>query len=118
MKEFDSICPVGTAPWILCGNPKVQTVAKNTPKFRPILLAVNTTKYLLAKYLNPILSSLTTNKFTVKNSLNFDEEVVNYDHKLYMTSLDVDLLFTKIPLEETIKNCTNDLFSNNSILVN
>lgn len=30
-----------------------------------------------------------------------------------MTSLDAELLFTKISLEETIKNCLNDLFSIN-----
>ena len=67
----------------------------------------------LAKYWNPILSPLVTNEFTVKISFNFAEEVVNYDHNLYMASLDVESLFTNIPLEETIKNCVNDLFSNN-----
>ena len=30
-----------------------------------------------------------------------------------MASLDVESLFTNIPLEETIKSCVNDLFSNN-----
>ena len=30
-----------------------------------------------------------------------------------MASLDVEPLFTNIPLEETVKNCVNDLFSNN-----
>ena len=30
-----------------------------------------------------------------------------------MASLDVESLFTNIPLEETVKNCVNDLFSNN-----
>ena len=68
---------------------------------------------MLAKYLNPILSPLTNNEFTMKNSFDFAEEVVNYDHNLYMASLDVESLFTNIPLEETIKNCVNDLFSNN-----
>ena len=68
---------------------------------------------MLAKYLNPILSPITTYEFTVKISFNFTEEVVNYDHNLYMASLDVESLFTNIPLEETIKNCVNDLFSNN-----
>ena len=68
---------------------------------------------MLAKYLNPILSPLTTNKFTVKNSFDFAEEIVNYDHKLYMASLDVESLFANIPLEETIKNCVKGLFSNN-----
>ena len=84
-------------------------VANNTPKFRLILSAINTPPYWLAKYLNPILSPLTTNEFTVKNSFDFAEEVVNYDHNLYMASLDVESLFTNIPLEETIKNCDNDL---------
>ena len=67
----------------------------------------------LAKYLNPILSPLTTNESTVKTSFDFVEETVNYDHNLYMASLDVESLFTNIPLEETIKNCVNDLLSNN-----
>ena len=113
-KEFDSICPVGTTPSILYGNPKVhKAVVNNTPKFRPILSGINTPTYLLAKYLNPILSPLTTNEFTVKNSFNFAEEVGNYDHNPYMASVDVESLFTNISLEETIKNCVNDLFSNN-----
>ena len=43
---------------------------------------MNTPKYSLAKYLNPILSPLTTNEFTVKNYFDFAEEVVNYDHNL------------------------------------
>ena len=54
-----------------------KTVANNTPKFRPILSAINTPTYLLAKYLNPILSPLMTNEFTVKNPFDFAEEVVN-----------------------------------------
>ena len=113
-KEFDSICLVGTTPRILYGNPKVyKTVVNNTPKFRPILSAINTPTCLLAKYLSPILSILATNEFAVKNFFGFAEEVVKYDHNLYMASLGVESLFTNIPLEETIKNCVNDLFSNN-----
>ena len=113
-KEFDSICPVGTMPGILYSNPKVhKTVANSAPKFWPILSALTTPTYLLAKYLNPILSLLTTNEFTVKNTFDFAEEVVNYDHNLYMASLDVQLLITNTPLEIAFKNCVNDLFSNN-----
>ena len=54
-----------------------------------------------------------TNEFTLKCSFDFAEEVVSYDHNLCMDNLDVESLFTNIPLEETIKNCVNDLFSNN-----
>ena len=49
----------------------------------------------------------------MKNAFDFPEEAVNYNHNLCMASLDVESLFTNIPLEETIKNCVNDLFSNN-----
>ena len=35
-----------------------------------------------------------------------------------MTSLDVESLFTNIPLDETIENCINDLFSNNDTVHN
>ena len=101
-------------PGILYGNPKVyKTVVNNTPKFRPILSEVNTPTYSLAKFLNPILSPLTTNESTVKNSFDFAEEVVSYDHNLYMASLDIESLFTNNLLEETTKNCVTDLFSNN-----
>ena len=68
---------------------------------------------MLAKYLNPILLPLTTNKFTIKNSFDFSKEVVNYDHNLYTASLYIESSFTNIPSEETIKNCVNNLFSNN-----
>ena len=45
-KEFDNISPVGTTPGILYGNPKVhKTVVNNTPRFRPILSAINTPTY-------------------------------------------------------------------------
>ena len=67
---------------------------------------------MLAKYLSSILSSHTTNEFTVKFCFDFAEEVVNYDHNLYMASLHVQSLFTNIALKETIKNCVNDFFSN------
>ena len=40
-------------------------------------------------------------------------EIVNFDHSLFMASLDVEFLFTNIPIDETIKNAVDDLFSNN-----
>ena len=49
----------------------------------------------------------------MKNCFDFVEEVVNYDHNLYMASLDIESLFINITVEETSKNSVNDLFSNN-----
>ena len=53
---------------------------------------------------------MTTNEFTVKDSFHFAEEIVDQQHDLFMGCLDVDSLFTNIPLEETIEVCTNERF--------
>ena len=112
--KFKSICPIGTRPGILYGLPKVhKTVINNIPQFRSILSAINTLVYKLAKYLVPILSPLTVNDYTVKDYLTFAKEVINFDHNLFMASLDVESLFANIPIDETIKNAVDDLFSSN-----
>ena len=60
--------PVGSRSGILYGNPKAhKPVADNMPKFRPILSAINTPGYNLAKFLIPILEPLTDDKFTVQD---------------------------------------------------
>ena len=83
------------------------------PKFRPILSAINTPGYNLAKFLIPILEPLTHNEFTVKDSFSFAKEITKYDSSLFIASLDVGLLFTTIPLKETINNCVSDLHNKN-----
>ena len=57
----------------------------------------------------PILEPLTHNEFTVKDFFSFAKEITKYDSSLFMASLDVESLFTNIPLKETINNCVNDL---------
>ena len=54
----------------------------------------------MSKVILLLFSSITFNEFTVKDSFAFAEEIVHQDSKLYMGSLDVDSLFTNIPLEE------------------
>ena len=83
------------------------------PKFQPILSATNTPGYLLAKFLIPILELLTHNEFTIKDSFSFSKEITTYDSSLYMASLDVESLFTIIPLNEIINNCVRDLQNKN-----
>ena len=75
----------------------------NCPSFLPILLPLNTPTYKLAKFLVPILKPLTTNEFTLKDSIHFDEEIIYQQPDFFMGSLDVDSLFTNIHLEETIE---------------
>ena len=83
------------------------------PIFRPIVSAINTPGYNLAKFLIHILEPLTDNEFTVKDSFSFAKEITKYDSSLFIASLDVGLLFTTIPLKETINNCVSDLHNKN-----
>ena len=82
------------------------------PKFRPILSAINTPGYNLAKCLIPILEPLTHNEYTVNDSFSFAKEIKTFDSSLFMASLDVEPLYTNIPLNETISNCV-DLHNKN-----
>ena len=105
--------PVGTRPGIMYRNWKVhKQQVDGCPPFRPILSALQTPRYNLVTFLVPILNHLTKTKNTVKDSFQFAEEICEQDRTLYMSSLDVDSLFTNIFLDETIDICVNQLFEN------
>ena len=78
--------------------------------FRPILSAIGTPTYKLAKFLLSFVTPLTQNEYTITDTFNFAEEICKQDPNLYMTSLDVDSLFTNIPLEETTDICIDCLY--------
>ena len=73
---------------------------------------IDTRTYKLAKFLVPILKSLTSNAYTVKDLFALAEETVKQDSQLFMGNVDVDFLFTNIPLEDTIDICLNTRFEN------
>ena len=69
---------LGSNPGILYGLYKVhETVVDVCLPFRPILCAIGTPTYKLAKYLVPRLASITANEFSVKDSFCFADEIVN-----------------------------------------
>ena len=75
--------------------------------------ACNTPQYGLAKYLVPIISPITTNSYTVKDSFSFAKEISDLVATgLCMASFDVKSLFTNIPLKETIDIIIFELFDN------
>ena len=108
-----SIKPVGTRPRAMYRLCKVhKQKVHGCPPFRPILSALQTPVYKLAKFLVPILDIVTKNEYTVKDSFHFAKEICEQDPSLSTGSLDVDSLFTNIPLDETIDICINQLFEN------
>ena len=108
--KYLKICRTGSKPGIY-GQAKVhKPVEDNCASFCPILSAIGTPTYDLVKFLIPILEPLTENEYTVYDSFSFASEVNKFNSKNLMASLDVQSLFTNIPLEDTIDNIVNDLF--------
>ena len=106
-KIYDKIFSLGSRPGILYGLPKVhKPVIDNCPKFCPILSATGAPTFKLAKFLAPILSPLTVNEFSVRNSFSFTNEVSSFCPDHY------------ILLDEVINICVNDLFSDNDTIHN
>ena len=81
---------------------KFKPLTDGLTQFRPILSATDTPTYKLAKFLVLVLSDITQNGFSVKDSSTFVDEILTQNIDLYMASLDVDALFTNILLHEFI----------------
>ena len=106
-----SLKPVGTRSGITTGLCKVhEDIIDNCLSFLPILSEINARTYKLAKFLVPILKALTSNQYMVKDLFAFAEETVKQDSQFFMGNLDVNFIFSNIPLEETNDICLNILF--------
>ena len=115
--DYAKLSPCGSKPSVLYGLSKVhKRVENNKPKQRPILSAINTPTYKLSKYLGEILEPYTKNSLTAKDSFTFANEVRCQNSVLTMASLDVEALFTNIPLEETIDICVELVFGNENVV--
>ena len=110
-QESENLKPFGSQPGILYGLCKVhKAVTEGIPPFRPILSAINTPSYRLATFFVPLLSEFTKNEFVIKDSFSFSTDVRNQNPDLFMTSFDIDSLFTNLPLDETIDICITKVF--------
>ena len=120
-KIYDKRSPVGSHFGILYGLAKMymyKQIINNCPPFRPLLSAIVTPTYNIARFLVPILKLLTTNNYTPKDTFEFSRDILNQNPNLLMASLDDDSLFTNIPLDEIINIIMEKLFSENETVYN
>ena len=116
--DYKNLKPRGSSFGVLYGLCKThKKVLDKCPSFRPALSAIKTPSYNLAKFLVPLIELITKNIFTVKK-FEFSGEICEQNPEYFMTSLDVESLFTNIPLEETIKICFDSLYKNQELLCN
>ena len=110
-KVYNELYHTRSKPGILYGLCKIhKSIVDGVPPFRPILSAIGTPTYKLAKFFVPLLVPLTYNQYTIKDSFSFCEELKHFTTNLTMASFDVESLFTDIPLQETIELCVQKLF--------
>ena len=94
-KQYKKIEAVGSTFGVLYGLCKVhKAIVDVCPPFRPILSGTRTPTYKNAKFPVPIMSSLTINRFTFKDSFLFAKEIIGQDSSSSMGSLDVHVLPT------------------------
>ncbi|XP_064107906.1 uncharacterized protein LOC135216468 [Macrobrachium nipponense] len=110
---YQDLLTTGGSYGIMYGLPKIH---KEGIPIRPILTSYDTPNYKLANYLVPLLTEFSSNSYTLKNSLEFKERILCQDSDLFMGSLDVEALFTNIPVEETIQIILSKIFTDNDTL--
>ena len=83
--EYKKLNPRGSRFDIIYGLCKIhKSLIGNCAPFRPILSAIKTPSYNIAKHLVPILEPITTNKFTIKNSFEFAKEVIEQSFEKFL----------------------------------
>ena len=116
--DYKTLLATGSAPGILYGLPKIHKHDFNTKfQLRPIFAAYNNPCFKIAKFLVPHLSFLTTSELTVENSRSFLDGLKQFDNKankLFMTSYDIESLYTNLPLRECINIVLQYIFKSPS----
>ena len=86
-----------------------KTLKDGIASFRPILAAIGTPTYNLAKFCDQLLKPLTSNDYVIKDSFSFTKEVLDFDGSCFVASFDIKSLFTNIPLTETLNLSVQNL---------
>ena len=114
---YEHIRAVGSFPGKLYGLPKTHKIGFPV---RPILSAVTCHNYKLAKFLVPLLAPLAVSEYTVTDIFTFTKEIQERvdSERTLMISLDIESLFTNVPVNETIDIILSKLFPHESVIYN
>lgn len=78
-KEKNDLYPSVSTPAILYWLAKIhKALEDDTSSFIPILPAIGTPSYNLAKFWTQLLTTLTSNDYTIEDSISFTKEVIEF----------------------------------------
>ena len=90
-KEKSGLYPSVSQPGVPYGLAKIHKALEHgVPSFQPVLSAIVTPTYKLAKFCDQLLKPLKSNEYTIKDSLSFAKEVLEFDAWLFMASFDIN----------------------------
>jgi hypothetical protein len=101
LEVYKKIMPCGSRAGVMYGLPKIH---KERTPVRPIISAVKTYNYNLAKWLNEILTPVVDTTHMLKDTYDFVNKISTLDSNVsrYQVSFDVESLFTNVPTKEAI----------------
>lgn len=113
VEVYRRIYPKGSRAGVLYGLPKVH---KSGNPVRPIISAIKTYNYELAKYLDEILKPLIDTTYILVDTYDFVNKVKDLSSAtdLYIVSFDIVSLFTNVPTTETIDILLDLAFKENN----
>ena len=88
-------------PGYIYGNPKIHK-SRTNPPIRPIISQIGTPTYDIAKTINTILKPYCPSKYSINSTKEFIDIVHAINTPGLITSLDVESLFTNVPVIPTI----------------
>jgi hypothetical protein len=98
-------------PGYMYGNPKIHK-DKSDPPLRPIISQIGTPVYNLAKSLNSIIMKYMPKEHVIDSTYEFIEICKTVNNPKYLASLDVESLFTNVPVRETINIILRNVYEN------
>ena len=100
------------SPGYIYGNVKVHKA--NNP-LRPIISQVTTPTYKVAKRINEIITPYIPGKYSLKSTDEFIDILQSTTPEGTLASLDVESLFTNVPVDETIDIICNNVYNHETI---
>ena len=105
-------------PGYIYGSPKIHKNAKDPP-LRPIISTIPSPTYELSKELNNIIKLYIPKTYSINSTKEFIAILTGHNNKIpsekLLASLDVQSLFTNVPLDEAIDITLNYIYENKSI---
>jgi hypothetical protein len=101
-------------PGYLYGNPKIHKTLSDPP-LRPIISQIGTPVYEISKTLNNIITKFMPKEHVIDSTYEFVEICKTIEQPKCLASLDVESLFTNVPVRDTVQIILDNVYGHPTI---